>query len=68
MLYREIVAVCYEILTKHRNALHGKNVGLLNVETRVTEISDRAFSVAQIVECQYDWQLSDPVIQQLCYV
>jgi hypothetical protein len=32
MLYREIIAVCSEIHTKHINALCGQNVELLNVE------------------------------------
>jgi hypothetical protein len=31
MLYREIIAVCSEIHTKHINTLCGQNVGLLNV-------------------------------------
>jgi hypothetical protein len=32
MLYREIVAVCTQIHTKHINILCGQNVGLLNVK------------------------------------
>jgi len=32
MLYREIIAVCSQILTKHINTLCGQNVGLLNVK------------------------------------
>jgi hypothetical protein len=32
MLYREIIAVCSEIHTKHINALCGQNVELLNVK------------------------------------
>jgi hypothetical protein len=32
MLYREIIAVCSEIHTKHINTLCGQNVELLNVE------------------------------------
>ena len=31
MLYREIIAVCSEIHTKHINTLCGQNVDLLNV-------------------------------------
>ena len=31
MLYREIIAVCSEIYTKHINTLCGQNVELLNV-------------------------------------
>jgi len=34
MLYREIIAVCSEIRTKHINTLCGQNVELLNVKTR----------------------------------
>jgi len=33
MLYREIMAVCSEIRTKHINTLCGQNVELLNVKT-----------------------------------
>jgi hypothetical protein len=32
MLYREIIAVCSEIHTKHTNTLCGQNVELLNVK------------------------------------
>jgi len=32
MLYREIMAVCSQIHTKHINTLCGQNVELLNVE------------------------------------
>jgi len=32
MLYREIIAVCPEIHTKHRNTLCGHNVELFNVK------------------------------------
>ena len=32
MLYREIMAVCSEIHTKHINTLFGQNVELLNVK------------------------------------
>ena len=32
MLYREIIAVCSEIETKHINTLCGQNVELLNVK------------------------------------
>jgi hypothetical protein len=30
MLYREIIAVCFDIHTKHINTLCGQNVQLLN--------------------------------------
>ena len=32
MLYREIIAVCSQIRTKHANTLCGQNVELLNVK------------------------------------
>jgi len=32
MLYREIIAVCSQIHTKHINTLCGQNVGLLSVK------------------------------------
>jgi len=35
MLYREIIAVCSEIHTKHINALCGQNVELLSVKLAV---------------------------------
>jgi len=35
MLYREIIAVCSQIHTKHLNALCGQNVELLNAKLAV---------------------------------
>jgi len=35
MLYREIIAVCFEIYTIHINILCGQNVELLNVNLAV---------------------------------
>ena len=35
MLYREIIAVCSQIHTKHINTLCGQNVELLNVKSTV---------------------------------
>ena len=35
MLYREIMAVCSEIHTKHTNTVCGQNVELLNVKLAV---------------------------------
>ena len=35
MLYREIIAVCSQIHTKHINTLCGQNVGLLNINLLV---------------------------------
>jgi len=39
MLYREIIAVCSEIHTKHINTLCGQNVELLNVKLAVHKLS-----------------------------
>ena len=39
MLYREIIAVCSEIHTKHINTLCGQNVELLNSKPGDTEIN-----------------------------
>ena len=35
MLYREIMAVCSQIHTKHKNTLCGQNVELLNFKLAV---------------------------------
>ena len=35
MLYRELIAVCSQIHTKHINTLCGQNVELLNVKLAV---------------------------------
>jgi hypothetical protein len=35
MLYREIIAVCSQIHTKHMNTLRGQSVELLNVKPDV---------------------------------
>jgi len=35
MLYREIMAVCSEIQTRHINTVFGQNVELLNVKLAV---------------------------------
>ena len=35
MLYREIIAVCSQIHTKHINALCGQSVELLNVKLAI---------------------------------
>jgi len=39
MLYREIIAVCSQIDTKHTNALCGENVELLNVKLVVHQVT-----------------------------
>ena len=39
MLYREIIAVCSQIHTKHINTLCGQNVELLNVKLAVYKVT-----------------------------
>ena len=41
MLYREIMAVCSQIHTKHINTVCGQNVGLLNVKLAVRKETAR---------------------------
>ena len=41
MLYREIIAVCSDIHTKHTNTVCGQNVELLNVKLVVQKVSLR---------------------------
>ena len=45
MLYREIIAVCSEIHTKHINTLCGQNVELLNVKLAVNIVTTGLYSV-----------------------
>jgi hypothetical protein len=49
MLYREIIAVCSEIHTKHINTLCGQNVELLNVKPGGTYSSHWALRVLMCV-------------------
>ena len=41
MLYRDIVAVCSQIHTKHINTLCGQNVELLNVKLAVNIVTTK---------------------------
>jgi hypothetical protein len=43
MLYREIIAVCSQIHTKHINTLCGQNVELLNVKPVTASRNQEAF-------------------------
>ena len=52
MLYREIIAVCSEIHTKHINTVCGQNVELLNVELVVhivTTVCQRIHKLCNIM-------------------
>ena len=46
MLYREIIAVCSQIHTKHTNTLCGQNVDLLNVRTSSVQYSSKNSAVS----------------------
>ena len=48
MLYREIIAVCSQIHTKHINTLRGQNVELLNVKLAV-HIVTNGFYMSKIL-------------------
>jgi hypothetical protein len=45
MLYREIIAVCSQIHTKHINTLCGQNVDLLNVKLAVHTVTTGLYRV-----------------------
>ena len=47
MLYREIIAVCSEIHTKHINPLCGQNVELLNVKLAVNIVTTGLYRVKE---------------------
>ena len=44
MLYREIIAVCSQIHTKHVNTLCGQNVDFVSVKLAVCRFPDKADS------------------------
>ena len=51
MLYREIIAVCSEIHTKHINTLCGQNVELLNVKLVVHMVTTGPYWVTRLSVC-----------------
>ena len=48
MLYREIIAICSQIHTKHVNTLRGQNVELLNVKLMVYVVTTGLESVREV--------------------
>ena len=50
MLYREIIAVCSEIHTKHINTLCGQNVELLNVKLAVHIVTTGLWRVKSVIK------------------
>ena len=62
MLYREIIAVCSQIHTKHINTLCGQNVELLNVKLAVRIVTTGDTSSdhwALQSQCHAEFQLSE---------
>ena len=53
MLYREIIAVCSDIHTKHINILCGQNVELLNVKLVVHTVTTRLSYLPGSLHYQY---------------
>jgi len=45
MLYREIIAVCSQIHTKHKNKLYGQNVELVKVKLAVHIVNAGLYTV-----------------------
>jgi hypothetical protein len=57
MLYREIIAVCSEIHTKHINTVCGPNVELLNVKPGGTYSDHRTYKTYEpLHEKMCDWR------------
>jgi hypothetical protein len=52
-LYREIIAVCCQIHTKHTDTLYGWNVGLLSLKPRDNLQSPIVINMLQIVSSVY---------------
>ena len=50
MLYREIIAVCSQIHTKHINTVCGQNVELLNVKLAVHIVTTGLWSVKSLLQ------------------
>ena len=48
MLYREIIAVCSQIHTKHINTLRGQNVELLNVKLVVHIVTTGLLAIKRL--------------------
>jgi hypothetical protein len=66
MLYREMIAVCSEIHTKHINTLCGQNVGFVDIKPdrmythriirmqhNATNVKAVLYSWSSIIQCDY---------------
>jgi hypothetical protein len=67
MLYREIIAVCSEIHTKHINTLRGQNVELLNVKLAVRKVTARLYKAVLQPSCG-SVQATDDSCRRCTYV
>ena len=59
MLYREIIAVCSQIHTKHINTLCGQNLELLNVKLMVHVVTTWVWMINILVSCLPEMHLSN---------
>jgi len=71
MLYREIIAVCSQIRTKHINTLCGQNVELLNVKLAVHEVTTGSVIMKcnerhHSVDVQCDISVSNGLLRLIC--
>ena len=60
MLYREIMAVCSEIHTKHINTLCGQNVELLNVKLAVHIVTTVLWRVSYFANIMFPTRTNLP--------
>jgi hypothetical protein len=63
MLYREIIAVCSEIHTKHINTLCGQNVELLDVKSGGTYNDLWALESSLTTTSRMTWQYTKAYFQ-----
>ena len=55
MLYREIIAVCSQIHTKHVNTMCGQNVEFVDDKPGRTYSTHRAFKELSTMQCRLVW-------------
>jgi len=65
MLYREIIAVCSEIHTKHINTLCGQNVELLNVKLAVHIVTTGLLSKESILATSHAMYIYRQIAQSI---
>jgi hypothetical protein len=62
MLYSEIIAVCFEIHTKHINTVCGQNVELLNVKLAVHIVT-----TGSCRDCSLVYKILARIVQPVCF-